>query len=83
MNKPLSNELWDQLYPDKFTLLNKLTNTAVEQVEKEEQYDWELGSFLKEMREVFTIKAQEASAAENQHQEKLKRRLAHKKRVRS
>jgi len=83
MNRPLSNEFWDQICPDKFTLLHKLTKTAVEQVEKEEQYDWELRSFLKEMREVFTAKAQEVSLAEKRRQEKLKRRFEHEKRVKS
>ena len=53
MNRSLSNEIWDQLCPDKFTLLNKLTKTAVEQVEKEERYDWDMSQFLKEMQGVF------------------------------
>ena len=49
MNRPLSNELWDQMCPDKFTLLHNLTKTAVEQVEKDERYDWEMDPFLREM----------------------------------
>jgi hypothetical protein len=81
MNKPLSNELWDQLYPDKFKLLHKLTKTAVEQVEKDQRHDWELHQFLQEMSEAFIAKAQEASAAEKRRQEKAQRRLEHEQRV--
>ena len=81
MNRSLSNEIWDQLCPDKFTLLNKLTKTAVEQVEKEERYDWDMSQFLKEMQQSFQEKVQEASSAEKRRQEKRQRRLEHEKRV--
>ena len=86
MNTPLSNEIWEQLYPDKFTLLHKLTKAAVEQIEKEQREDWELGPFLKEMHEalIATEKekaaiAQEKRAAKKRHKEEVRQRLEERK----
>ena len=86
MNKPLSNEIWEQLYPDKFTLLHKLTKTAVDQIEKEQRDDWELGPFLKEMHEelIATEKekeaiSQEKKAAKKRHKERVRQRLEQRK----
>ena len=77
MNMPLSNEIWEQLYPDKFTLLHKLTKAAVEQIEKEQRDDWELGPFLKEMYE--ELIAKEKKAAKKRHKEKVRQRLEQRK----
>jgi len=68
----LSNEKWDELGLDKFSLFHKLKQKAVGLVEKDQNHDWDLTVFLDEMQETLIQK----EINKKKHEEKERERFS-------